>query len=145
MPKMIVGIAMALLISPAAVFAQDSMMNPCTDCGALGSPSSRTAPVEVLRNAAAKEGARLPMAVSTSSQQQPPPGHRRWIGRHPTLGGALIGAAAGFVVGAVVVRDEKSVYGGSESRGGMVGGLWMLPTGAFCGALTGTAVWAIRH
>jgi len=139
--KVIVGIAMALLIIPAEVFAQDSMMNRCAVCGALGSASSRTAPVEVLRKAAAKEGARLAMAVSTSSQQQPPPGHRRWIGRHPILGGALIGAAAGFAFGAMVFRIDN----GSEQLNPMVGGLWMLPGGAFYGAVTGAAVWAIRR
>jgi hypothetical protein len=138
---MIVGIAMAFLIIPAEVFAQDSMMNRCADCGALGSASSLTAPVELLRKAAAKEGARLAMAVSTSSQQQPPPGHRRWIGRHPILGGALIGAAAGFAFGAMVLRIDN----GSEQLNPMVGGLWMSSGGAFYGTLTGFAVWAIRR
>ena len=144
MPKMIVGIAVALLIIPAEVFAQDSMMNPCTDCGALGSASSRTAPVDGLRHAAAKEGARLAMTVSTGSQQKSAPQRRRWIGRHPILGGTLIGAAAGFAVGAVALRDD-SLYGGSEPLGPMAGGLWMLPSGAFYGSLTGVAVWAIRR
>jgi hypothetical protein len=82
---MIVGIAMALLVISAEMFAQESVMNSCTDCSVLGSASIRTAPVEVLRKAAAKEGARLGMAVSTSSQQQAPPERRRWIGRHPLV------------------------------------------------------------
>jgi hypothetical protein len=143
---MIVGIAMALLIIPAEVFAQESVMSPCTDCSALGSASSRTAPVDGLRHAAAKEGARLALALSTPSQQQQPATRQRsWMRRHPILGGTLMGASVGLFFGATVglVNDmglgmEQDDFG--PAKGASVGAA----VGAGFGALGGS-IWRARH
>jgi len=132
----VVAVVLWLLAAPGGVLAQSSMSRGRDDC-AVPRVSVPGPSVDVLRQAAAREGARLAVALSTTYLQQPPQ-RRRWIGRHPVLGGALIGAAAGFAVGAVALRKEP--FMGSPSPSPFGAALVMSTLGAALGAAVGKGV-----
>jgi hypothetical protein len=137
----VVAVVFESLVAPGGVLAQSSLRNGCEDCAVSGVSVPRPS-VDVLRQAAATEGARLAIALSTTSQPQPQQ-RRGWIGRHPILGGALIGAAAGFAFGAVALGGEPFI--GPDPLDPFTGGLVVMPAGAYIGTITGTAVWLIRR
>jgi hypothetical protein len=94
--------------------------------------------VDVLRQAAAREGALLAVALSTTSLKHPPQQRRRWIERHPALTGALLGAPAGFAFGAVKLGGEPFI--GTDPISHFGGGLVMLPIGVAFGVMVAGAV-----
>ena len=134
----VVAVVLLLLAAPGGVLAQSSMSSGCEDC-VVPRVSVPGQSVDVLRQAAAREGARLAVALSTMSLQ-PPLQQRRWIGQHPVLGGALIGAAAGFTVGVVALRGEP--HGCACMTGAPIeGGLFLTaPLGALLGAAVGKGI-----
>jgi hypothetical protein len=134
----VVAVVLWLLGAPGGVLAQSTMRGGCEDC-VVPRVSVPGPSVDVLRQAVAREGARLAVAISATSPQQPPQ-QRRWIGRHPVLGGALIGAAAGFTVGAVALRGEPHGCGCMTGRPIEGGLFYTAPLGALVGAAVGKGV-----
>ena len=67
----VVAVVLWLLAAPGGALAQSSMSSGCEDC-VVPRVSAPGPSVDVLRQAAAREGARLAVALSATSPQQPP-------------------------------------------------------------------------
>jgi len=133
----VVAVVLLLLAAPGGVLAQSSMSSGCKAC-VVPRVSVPVPSVDVLRQAAAREGALLAVALSTTSLKHPPQQRRRWIERHPALTGALLGAPAGFAFGAVKLGGEPFI--GTDPISHFGGGLVMLPIGVAFGVMVAGAV-----
>jgi hypothetical protein len=87
-------------------------------------------------------GAGFRAAAATTSQQEAVQGERSWVGRHPALTGALIGAGVGATYAYIMCRGACEGQPGLYMTlfGGIGSGI-----GAGIGAGTGAIVSALRH
>jgi hypothetical protein len=138
MQTIVAGMVMALLVCPSGTYAQDvgrvESASPHVQATAVASPG-------MLSKAVTREAANLGKSRTGLVAQAPQSGQkRRWSARHPVLAGALIGAGAGAVVGAVTspTRSDDFVCNIGPCS---AGGYSALGAGVFggIGALVGLA------
>jgi hypothetical protein len=79
----------------------------------------------------------IPANVTFQAAQAPAaPRKRSWIGRHPVLFGALVGAGSGFLIGYLPGDDGVFYDFTAGFNGTVIGGVGAL-TGAVAGAIVG--------
>lgn len=145
MHRIIGMVLIGVIASQSLAYAIDPPLAPAS----TRPPDVASAPSSAgtLKAAVAREAGRLALAEPTSMRRSQPAGspRRSWIGRHPALTGALIGAGGGAIF-ANVVENETFCRGTSNDclfPGGsktLVGA----GMGAGIGALIGLIVGAAR-
>lgn len=141
----VIGTVMVcLLVAQSFVGAVEPSAGPASTAAPKAAPSASSD--GVLKAAVAREAARLALAKGNSLRQPQPGGSpkRGWIGRHPALFGALVGAGAGAVF-ANTVENETFCRGTSNDclfPGGnktLVGAGMGAGIGALVGVIAGAA------
>lgn len=139
----IVVLALCILAQSLVLAAEPPHATSATSPGQTTNPRS---PQPTLREAIDREATRSALSLvrrEGSLVQQPGPGDRGWIARHPTLFGALVGAGAG-AVSAVTMENELFCSGGDEDcffhgdRRVLVGAGFGAGIGALVGLLVGS-------
>jgi hypothetical protein len=130
MIKAIAVVLVSILAAPSSALAQTATLDV-----------RQTAIVQVsgqssggLRQAIAREAAKLTDDAGTTGLQPQTPPQRTWAGRHPVALGAIIGAAGGVTWGAVVCSNA--------CEGGLHTPYW-IALGAGVGAGIGAGIGAI--
>ena len=107
--------------------------------GHFASEAALAVPSGSLRRSIAHEAARVAAGrVQTAAARTQSPPRRSWIGRHPVLTGALVGASAGAVWADIACRGQCE--GDPRLYVALFGG-----TGAGIGAGIGAVIAAIRR
>lgn len=140
--------ALSLAFSGAAttVRAQDGTPAPASVRAVIARDGARLAYADVRhtmwRPSVPNRHLELREAAAIASRQEAVQHERSWIGRHPALTGALIGAAGGATYACIMCRGACEGQPGLYMTlfGGVGAGI-----GAGIGAGTGAVIGALRH
>lgn len=136
MRKLLAACLSSLLVStPATVLAQGSVGVHVSRPHIAGSCAVRDSIAGAVRRNIASL-VRIDERSVFDTAQPGRPRERSWIGRHPVITGALIGAAGGTLAGVVAEPDHTDMPGLAPLLG--------LGVGAGAGALAGALIGALR-